>query len=409
MIKRMAALFLTTTICGLIPAFGTEMYPFFLQRQDGSILEGYFSPPSSENLPIVVAIQGSSSESVLPWHASISDQVSLFGFGVISLEKQGISQGGMDVFTYHQTNCLQQREDDYALCLKNISLIYPDWEGKMIFWGASEGGMIAAHLAGGTENTAALALFGAGGGMTPREEVLWTIQHRLQEQRAMQEEVDEYMHFLDQQMDLMLSDPTPEKQFLGNTYKWWASFLSAEQAATLLSQRAIPICLVHGVEDIQIPVQSADLTADVLSKTNALTYLRLEGYGHDLDTLPVQEAVCRWLSAVLLGQKSTDMSIAQVTRPVSTASHFDIAHYVFSRGKDKGEEDKGGGKGEVYGSVRGERDTEGREKATVDIGGSYKSDSGWRAEGIAGASVSRDKDGNTKGEVHAEAKLGREF
>jgi alpha-beta hydrolase superfamily lysophospholipase len=400
---------MTTGIFGLIQAFGADVYPFFLERQDGSVLEGYFTPPSNRDLPIVFAIQGSSCESVLQWHLSLSDQASALGLGVIALEKQGISQHGIDLLEYHQTNCLQQRQEDYALCLQNMSLIYPDWEGKTIFWGESEGGMIAAYLASRTPKTDAVLLFGAGGGMKPREEVKWALKRRLQQQRAEQEEIEEYMQFLDAQMDLIISDPAADKQFLGNSYKWWASFLTAEEGALPLNQQSLPICLVHGVEDFKIPVQSADLAAEMLSKTNALTYLRLEGYGHHLNSAAVENAAYRWLEAILFGgEPISEGIIAQAQAFASTSSQdtqTGLSEYIFSRGRDRDNENRN----EVHGSVRGDRDSEGNESASAD--GTYRHDfnNGWDIEVSGGVGGSKDRDGNTQGEVHGEVRVNGRF
>jgi hypothetical protein len=413
MSKNVKIFFLTLTgIFRLTQAFATDIYPFFLQRQDGTVLEGYFSPPGTSDSPIIFAIQGSSCESTLQWHKSLSDQASALGLGVIALEKQGISKDDIDLFAYSQTNCLQKRQEDYALCLENTHLICPGWEGKPVFWGESEGGMLAAVLAGQTPQTAAVLLFATGGGMKPREEVKWALHHRLEKCGAMQDEIDEYMSFLDEQMDAMILDPTPEKQFLGNTHKWWASFLVAEEAAMPLNQQSLPICLIHGVEDSQIPILSADLAAESLAKTNALTYLRLEGYGHDLDTADIQDAASRWLSSILFGQELSDgILIAQVASSVPASledAQVDESDYVFSRGRDKGGEGSEG-RGEVHGSTRGDRDSNGNERYSVDAGGSYNFDNGWCGEVNGGVSVDRDRDGNVKGEVHAEARASKGF
>lgn len=296
-------------IFGFTKMFAVEIYPFFLCRQNGTVLEGYFSPPDTSSLPIIFAIQGSSCESTLKWHESLSDQACALGLGVISIEKQGISKDNIDSFAYNQTNCIQSRLEDYIVCLENTHLICPEWAGKPVFWGESEGGMLAAYLAGRTPQTAAVLLFATGGGMKPRDEVKWALHHRLEKQGASQDEIDQHMSFLENQMNAMVLDPTPEKRFLGNTYKWWASFLSAEEAAMPLNQQSLPICLVHGVEDCQIPILSADLAADRLTKTNSLNYLRLEGYGHDLNTADIHDAACCWLASVLCGQKLSDSSL----------------------------------------------------------------------------------------------------
>jgi hypothetical protein len=401
--KNIKFFFLTlTSIFGLTQIFATEIYPFFLQRQDGTVLEGYFSPPSTSDSPIIFAIQGSSCESALKWYMGLCDQASALGLGVIALEKQGISKDGIDLFAYSQTNCLQQRLEDYVFCFEHMHLICPGWEGKPVFWGESEGGMLAVALASQTPQTAAVLLFGAGGGMKPREEIKWSLYHRLEKRGALQDEIDQYMNFLDEQMDTMMLDPTPEKHFLGNTYKWWASLLTAEEAVTPLSRQSLPICLVHGVEDSQIPILSADLAAENLAKTNALTYLRLEGYGHDLDSAHVQATACHWLSSILFGQEPlNDSLITAMTQSAPSALEdwqTDLSHYVLSRGK-----------GEVSAEVKGGKDSDGNDYVSGSAGVSREFDNGVRVDVEAGASGKRDSDGNCSGEVHAEVKVSRGF
>jgi len=244
----------------------SETVPFFLHREDGSFLEGYFLPPENTAAPIVFAIQGSSCESSLKWHEDLSGQMRSLGLGLIVLEKQGISKNEIDLFEYNQNNSLQKRHEDYVLCLNNLYAISPKWSGKIVFLGSSEGGMLAANLASQTPETAAILLFATGGGMKPREEAKWAIQNRLELHRAPQEEIQEYMSCLDEQLDLMMFDPTPNKQFLGNTYQWWASLLNENEVSMLLSKNSLPIYLVHGVDDDKIPVHSADIAAELLKK-----------------------------------------------------------------------------------------------------------------------------------------------
>lgn len=215
------------------------------------------------------------------------------------------------------------------------------------------------------------------------------------------------MNFLDEQMDAMMLDPTPEKQFLGNTYKWWASFLSSEGVVMSLGEQSLPICLIHGVEDGQVPVFSADLLAEGLAKTNMLTYLRLEGYGHDLSTVEVRDAACQWLGSVLLGQELVDgVLIAQAVLPLSASPEgvqVGLSDYVFSRGKDKGESH-----GDVHGSVKGDKDSNGNENLKGDVGMSYRTGE-WDFEINAGGSLNKDRNGNVSAEAHAEARGSRGF
>ena len=383
-------------IFGLEMASAAEIYPFFLQRQDGTILEGYFSPPNTSSAPIIFAIQGSSCESTLKWHKDLSDQADALGLGMIAIEKQGISKGGIDFLEYQQTNCLQKRLEDSMFCLENMHLICPEWEGKMIFWGESEGGMVAANLVAQTPQTAAVLLFATGGGLKPREEVKYAIKQRLENHGAVQDEIDQYMIFLEEQMDAMILDPTPHKQFLGNTYKWWASLLDANEASLSLNQNSLPIYLAHGVEDSQIPILSADLAAKNLKETNTLTYLRLEGYGHDLDTADIYDSAYQWLNSILYRseQLNSDPIVLAVSSAQSPSEDWktDIAHYTFNLGR-----------GEAHAGARGDRDDKGNEHASVDVGGSYEFDNGVRVDIDVGVSANKDSQGNVNGEVHGGA------
>lgn len=412
MMNTMAKLCLfLSCFVGCEKLLGVEIFPFFMERQDGSVVEGYFSPPDSSSTPIVFAIQGSSCESSQEWHASLSNQLNSLGLGLIVIEKQGISKDGINLFEYNQVDCRQKRLEDCMLCLANMHAIIPGWDGKLIFWGESEGGMLAANLAAQTPAAAAVLLFGVGGGMKPREEVKWMIYHRLERLGKQQEEIDQYMTILEEQMDLMLLDPTPNSQFLGKTYKWWASFLLEEEAALPLTQLSLPVCLIHGVEDSQIPVLSADLAAQVLAKSNALTYLRLEGYGHDLGGLEIQVAACKWLGSVLFGQGPLNEALVSLNVPLklcSEGTESDVFNFVFNRGRDNGGGD-GQGRGEVHGSVKTDKDSSGNENLKGDVGISYKSENGWQFEGNAGGSVNKDKNGNVSGEVHAEARASKGF
>ena len=112
-----------------------------------------------------------------------------------------------------------------------------------------------------------------------------------------------------------------------------------DKALISLNQRALPIYLVHGIEDNEVPILSADLAAEALAETNALTYLRLEGHGHDLNHVNIQSAACNWLRSILFGQESLGSSLIATTTqsppPFPLDWKTDIASYIFSRGGGK--------------------------------------------------------------------------
>src|SRR5690242_6504530 len=110
---------IVSAVFGFKKAQTAEIYCFFLQRQDGTVLEGYFLPPNQADSPIIFAIQGSSCDSVLQWYTDLCNQVNPLGVGVVAIQKQGISQEKINLLTYRETNSLQQRQQDYDLCLEN--------------------------------------------------------------------------------------------------------------------------------------------------------------------------------------------------------------------------------------------------------------------------------------------------
>jgi hypothetical protein len=148
---------------------------------------------------------------------------------------------------------------------------------------------------------------------------------------------------------------------------------------------------------------SADLAAKNLRETNALTYHRLEGYGHDLDNADIHAAACQWLNSILYanGQLNSDPIALAAISPTSSSSEdwkTDIAHYIFSLGK-----------GESHAEAKGSRDSEWNERASVDVGVSYETDNGTKFDFNVGASAGKDSQGNTKGEAHAEARVSKGF
>ena len=61
--KTVQFFFIFFCVFGVEAAYSIEICPFSFSRQDGTFLEGYFSPPDVDSFPILVAIQGSACES----------------------------------------------------------------------------------------------------------------------------------------------------------------------------------------------------------------------------------------------------------------------------------------------------------------------------------------------------------
>lgn len=410
MSKRMTKFFLILTgIFGLTQAFATDIYPFFLERQDGSVLEGYFSPPSTNGAPIIFAIQGSSCESVSEWHKSLSDSANVLGLGVIALEKQGISNG------------VEQCQEDYEFCLRSMDSIYPEWEGKPIFWGESEGGAFAANLAVQEPKTAALLLFATDAGMKFQEEVKSELCCDCERQKWTRDDEEvvrwEWPRYLEEERDLRRKNEAWEgekelyRDFRDHPEDSMPSYLERKRdfsVAIPLSRQSLPICLVHGVEDCQIPVESVDLMAEMLAKTNTLAYLRLEGFGHDLATADVRNVAYKWLGSIFLQQEVLGDSHIEVGVVRSSSIDIQASDYVLCRDPEDSESGMGG-RGDISLGGSAEKDSNGNEHISGDVRYSREFDNGIRVDGKASGSLSKDKDGNIKGEGKVEGRISLGF
>ncbi|MBX9745077.1 MAG: hypothetical protein K2X08_07715 [Chlamydiales bacterium] len=147
-------LFLACLIC-LNIGNTAEIYPFFLPRDDGTYLEGFYSPPESARTPIVVAIQGSDCQNVLEWHTRLYDQLSTLGLGLIVLENPKLIPENLKMYEWNQS----VRFFDHTLCLSHLEMINPEWDSNLVFWGEFDGNWIASSLAQLEPRTAALISF----------------------------------------------------------------------------------------------------------------------------------------------------------------------------------------------------------------------------------------------------------
>lgn len=108
-------------------------------------------------------------------------------------------------------------------------------------------------------------------------------------------------------------------------------------------------------------------------------------------------------------EPNIDLNIAQAVAAASISAQDTqgLSEYIFSRGRDRDNDRES--RNDVQGSVKGGRDSEGNENASAE--GTYRRDfgNGWDVEVSGGAGLSKDKDGNTQGEVHGEVRINGKF
>lgn len=298
--------------CLFLPSVGSaiEEQHLYLLREDGSELRGYIVTPEIASFPIALLIQGSQCESAAQMHRDYQESAIRFGAGLITLEKQGVYGPNLiEMKEYNRTNCSAHRIKDHMMLIQSLREgLIPHWNGKLIVIGGSEGGSVGCAIASSCPEVIAAALYSTGGGMASHDEITLAFRKHLEKEGYSSASIRMQMAFFEQQLATMVANPTHESHFYDYTYKWWACYLSAKRSllAEILSINC-PLLYVHGVEDDLIPVESADLAVDEYHRIGKkrLTYLRLEGYGHDVRLPPfdIFGETWNWLTLVLKNQK----------------------------------------------------------------------------------------------------------
>ena len=174
------------------------------------------------------------------------------GYKVYALEKEGVSPGEfgfgcsaefwnsytLDRMTERNLDMLQFVMDRHGAALAGVI-------------GTSEGGPIAIKLAASRPDIPRLAVIGAGG-MTMREALTVLARRRNQES-----DLDSLLSQIDQ-------DPLATDRFvLGMTHAYWTSVLDDDPTPDLKALR-VPVLVVIGAQDQNVPVDSARKAAAVL-------------------------------------------------------------------------------------------------------------------------------------------------
>lgn len=275
-----------------------EPKQFLQRREDGSELKGYLSvPPGYESFPIAILCQGSYSEksstqSVYDFHQIIASFFNSVGIGVLSIEKKGVDREHFDASTFHEYNLIENRMSDYKQALEYLSKSKPrGWDSSLIFIGTSEGGWIAPRLAQITPHTEAVLIFGGAGAWKFKEEI--TLLLKKNGSPLSDKE-------LELQFKMMEEDPSPQKFWLGQTYRFWACSGDLSNRDDILNLTC-PIYLSIGSEDDCIE-SSDDLWKLVQEKKKTnITYARYEGLTHNMldKRYTVFQDAAKWSEAVI--------------------------------------------------------------------------------------------------------------
>lgn len=220
-------------------------------------------------------IQGSEAQTVTTKISYLASAV-ILGCRAIMLEKRGCFYNRVDTTLFNRYDTKQQRILD-CIDVLNTYLKEVPTDIPVVIVGGSEGGDVAAALATKEKRITQLILIGSGGGWSQETELKFMVK--------------KYPGYLNVQTPSELdtifktinASGNDSLLWAGHSYKRWKSYLK-DSSATYVQQLAIPVLLLHGDADKNVPVESAralNTQLKACDKQN-LTYIEYKGLDHTL-------------------------------------------------------------------------------------------------------------------------------
>lgn len=258
-------------------------------RSDGSkITYRVHTPGSLTPQPLVVMLHGSTCRSNASRFTWTKELLKNSGYALLGLEKPGIHgplKDGHCPQEYLERNTITQRIADHKTVIGKLATDLQNWNGRIIWVGGSEGGMVAGLLAAQSARTQAVVMLVSAGGMSFADEMRITLPRLYRKHGVGEAELRKLMSDFERTLIEIRQNPTSLQSFLGNTntYRWWAAIMDVVVVDHLF-EKDFPMLLVHGTADESAPIEAADAFAEKFAdyaKTN-LTYFRYEGLDHGL-------------------------------------------------------------------------------------------------------------------------------
>lgn len=265
-----------------------------LARTDGSAVQYQLDVPTERGeLPLVVIAQGSGCIGARQ-SGSVKAVIDAFaGFPILTVEAYGVAPEQADpancpeAFLAHGT--MSQRVEDYRLVLQALEGA-AWWDGRIVLFGGSEGGLVVARLAGAVEAEAAILLSTAPGARFDRI-VLANVPPEGQETVA-------------GLFERARADPGSMEMLAGYPFRFWADALAINAVEDMLSSDT-QFLVIHGGQD-SVPVDYARSAADSYADAGRceLTYWEFPALDHGMRDIGGQtqmpmiaEAAARWALA----------------------------------------------------------------------------------------------------------------
>lgn len=247
-------------------------------RADGSAIEWHLEvPPGSGPYPLLVFMQGSGCEPAMAGANYALVEEAFAGHAILAVEKPGVDADDTPDATSANADCsdqffasatVSQRILDYETVLGALSS-QDWWNGHLVLFGGSEGGLVAGTLAGKIHADLSI-LISTGGGLPFGEALKLSIP-----------EVG--WPSVEAQFARIRANPESLERWAGYSYTFWADMLDRSIIEPMIAADT-KFLLIQGGRDPSSPPVVARSVADAFAAASHchLTYWELAGLDHSM-------------------------------------------------------------------------------------------------------------------------------
>ncbi len=255
----------------------------------------YFTKPQALTYPIAIVCGGSTSkddiESIIHFHRYVLKEFLDLNIGVVTVEQWGVDGDHIHKKEFLDHYTRTQRLKDYHNVIDYLKDHPPHgWNGKLIFLGVSEGGLLVTSLTGDYSDITLATLNWSGAGDWQWREELWAFVQKLKCDHAQDVKdcpgcTKEFRSrkSYDHTMDKTLQNPASDLFFLGVTYLYHAD----AQTYPIQNYQKLktPFLIVAGDQDTLI--HSSDAFVEKAKEAGTpITYYRVENMNHYIRKRP---------------------------------------------------------------------------------------------------------------------------